>query len=785
MQEDINSDAKIIDDFNKQKTELNNATQNGNLVSSIWAGIYAKTDEYKDAKTQRDTEEKDATKRIKRIESLNTRISAAETKRKKAKSKSEREMYSKYIEELKSERDEEKQALETDTENIEELDKTIKNGPNKSFKEFMKNVKDSIKDITKFTSALSKTAGENIFSHFTYGGTKKDFESGKMAHNYAGYGSTQNVWYENLKKDRDYLLSLSSLSTETKEYIQKNWRDLGDEMHAMVYGSAEDLKQIDQNIQQMKKNDTESAWDTYTSNIKYTAEWSDKLYELAELGFNANALKEIIDMGYSEESMQIVDNLLRMLKSGNETIRQEALTLGSNSAKSVTQSISDRIVEAYTYAGATPEQQKALKELFGLTDKNEKAVEKDATALSSNTVAWLISKLDPDETASGSKLLIDGITTGLLDQDKLQTLVDAATYVGKLTTDTINGVLNGTIDSGNVTSLPETSLTKVKDTYLEKVLSKVPESQKKRRQKITDAFNAAEANGSLTGQVLNDIDTYLTSGQKITGDKIISLINGEYAAGAVTKFIKSISDTSFNKWNEMLKHGAINSKAFSDSILTVLNDVNPNVYAIAGKMILKGMRKGLVDDEEISKLTKAASETGYLTIQTIADILQIHSPSRVTFKMGEYLNLGLANGLDASSLVSQEAAQNSAYAVLTELGSVDASNIQPTIAPVVDQDSLLAATQQLNGLVTQSTAQLAAQAQYQLDHNKAIQNFNQQVEFDDSQLISEITSMHSDMMKLQEYVGQLKITMDTGAVVGAIAPQMDKTLGQRVNRRGR
>ena len=114
-------------------------------------------------------------------------------------------------------------------------------------------------------------------------------------------------------------------------------------------------------------------------------------------------------------------------------------------------------------------------------------------------------------------------------------------------------------------------------------------------------------------------------------------------------------------------------------------------------------------------------------------------------------------------------------------------NITPTVAPVVDQNSFDAVTTQIDGFKTDTSAQLANQIQYQLDTNRAIQNFNTQVDYDDSNMIYEIQSMHSDMMKMQEAISQMRVTMDTGALVGQIANQMDNVLGQRSSRgrRGR
>ena len=557
-EEFIAKDTKVLEPIQNKYNKL------GKLIGDTWAGIYGESDEYKEAKSNLSTYKKDASKRKAELKWIRSeRKKAAKDEKKYAKSntkngKAKYEAAKKYISYLDKKTNETENALDKDTDKIKDLTKTIKNGPHEEFNKMFKDVSNNIKDALKWTSLFVKDSGENIWEHFTYNGTKKDFESGKQAWRYAGYGKTQNEHYANLKADRDYILARKDLSDELKDYISKNWRDLGNEMHAFRYGSLADQKQIDLNYQQKVKNDHDSAYQNFKERVSSVKEWAANIRKLAELGFSGKALRDLINEGYSDENLALTDTLIDLLQNGTQEQKKEVLNLGKTITDNETDKIVADIMTSATYAAATPERQKELRECLGFTDENKQAIA---------------------DTAK------------------------------------------------------------------------------------------------------------------------------DYGQNAFTAFI----------------HGVDKSSAF--------------------------------------------------------------------YNIGQSIQKGLTIGISGISGI-WKAAQKSAGALITGLGAVNqigAANITPTVAPVVDRNSFDAVTTQINGFKTDTSAQLADQIQYQLDTNRAIQNFNTQVDYDDSNMIYEIQSMHSDMMKMQEAIAQMRVTMDTGALVGQIANQMDNVLGQRSSRgrRGR
>lgn len=668
-QEQINlankEETLIAKDKKALKPARNKYNKLGKIIGDTWADIYGDSDEYKKYKYKLTKYKKDATKQEAKLKYIKSeRKQAIKDEKKYAKSntkngKAKYEAAKKYISYLDKETSKTENKLDKDTDKIKDLAKTIKNGPHEEFNKMFKDVSNNIKDALKWTSLFTKDSGENIWEHFTYNGTKKDFESGKQAWRYAGYGKTQNEHYANLKADRDYILAREDLSDELKDYVSKNWRDLGNEMHAFRYGSLADQKQIDLNYQQKVKNDHDSAYQNFKERVSSVKEWAANIRKLAELGFSGKALRDLINEGYSDENLALTDTLIDLLQNGTNEQKKEVLNLGKTIADNETDKIVADIMTSATYASATPERQKELRKALGFTDENKKAITDTAKDYGQNTF----------------KAFIEGI------------------------------------------------------------------------------------NGSnLSKSVANSVDA------------VENAVNARLQ-GSKASISKTASDTV-------------------KSVSRVLNDASAKDATQIGQYLIQGIVTGTYNHDTRAKLYTAIATAGHIAPDTVKQILGINgSQSTEFYNIGQSVVNGLSNGLtDAAGI--KKAAQKSAGAVLAGYGAVNqigAANITPTVAPVVDQDSFDAVSAQLGGFVTDTSAQLANQIQYQLETNRAIQNFNAQVEYDDSNMIYEIQSMHSDMMKMQEAISRMKVTMDTGALVGQIAPRMDKTLGQRSSRgrRGR
>jgi hypothetical protein len=58
-------------------------------------------------------------------------------------------------------------------------------------------------------------------------------------------------------------------------------------------------------------------------------------------------------------------------------------------------------------------------------------------------------------------------------------------------------------------------------------------------------------------------------------------------------------------------------------------------------------------------------------------------------------------------------------------------------------------------------------------------------QYDDTHIVNELSGLRQDINTLNDKMGNLQVVMDTGPLVGAIAPKMDAELGTICKRRTR
>jgi hypothetical protein len=87
----------------------------------------------------------------------------------------------------------------------------------------------------------------------------------------------------------------------------------------------------------------------------------------------------------------------------------------------------------------------------------------------------------------------------------------------------------------------------------------------------------------------------------------------------------------------------------------------------AGKRAIQGLVEGLTDDD--GKLNHAGKKVAHELVKAFKDELGIHSPSRVTHKMGELVGLGFANGISAMEGQVAKASGDLTAAMITAAGT--------------------------------------------------------------------------------------------------------------------
>jgi hypothetical protein len=197
-------------------------------------------------------------------------------------------------------------------------------------------------------------------------------------------------------------------------------------------------------------------------------------------------------------------------------------------------------------------------------------------------------------------------------------------------------------------------------------------------------------------------------------------------------------------------------------------------YLVTGKA--KGIRVNAYKSEE------AVDDWVYGTNKRYRTDQKIESPSKVYYKYGEYLVMGLANGITDNVNLAKNAMMTLATSTLLGLTGVIASQGQVGIKPIVDlsaiqngslQRSLNGQNLALNGNVSSQIAASINSVEFEAQIDK---------------LAERLSSMHADMIiiannnmkglnQLAKSINGMQVVMDSRALVGQIAAPMDSALG--------
>ncbi len=210
-----------------------------------------------------------------------------------------------------------------------------------------------------------------------------------------------------------------------------------------------------------------------------------------------------------------------------------------------------------------------------------------------------------------------------------------------------------------------------------------------------------------------------------------------------------------------------------------------------GQQIVDGMTEGVQQKQStfIDNLVGVVSEA----VNAVKETLGIKSPSRVFANIGMYMDEGMVEGLeryrgrvaDASKGVGQ-AGVDSMSRVINGIGKMldNEMDVNPTIRPVFDLTDLRRGVDYIDGAFSAERSMhlgVNANTVNQNGNNSHLENLAKTLETanntSNSKMISAIESMEAKLAGLVDKIGRLQVVMDTGTLVGAIGPEMDRELG--------
>ena len=314
---------------------------------------------------------------------------------------------------------------------------------------------------------------------------------------------------------------------------------------------------------------------------------------------------------------------------------------------------------------------------------------------------------------------------------------------------------------------------------------------------------AVEGSFYKTEVALNEMGAKVnkTLGTNMNTDEIIGIIGDEFGGEVDENTIKKLAEVGGNLTQGILD-GMTSDEAKSEitdsaeellgpdgevveaeQIAADINSPSKVMRDEVGVYLLEGVLEGMNDEN-------AAKRIQYVVTMLTAWIVNKFREQADNYAyIGEMLNYNIANGmLQSADVISNalnstiDSAKDSMNLVVSAAGkSLASKSSSPVIKPVINDKSLNDYNDSMmTSLSGQRSFMLANQANASMSTE-----INKTIKVDNGNVIAAINRLDSDLLAVGERVNSLQVRLDSGALVGQIAPQMNSALGMQALRTGR
>ena len=210
-----------------------------------------------------------------------------------------------------------------------------------------------------------------------------------------------------------------------------------------------------------------------------------------------------------------------------------------------------------------------------------------------------------------------------------------------------------------------------------------------------------------------------------------------------------------------------------------------------GEYMVDGLIEGVESKQpEFLKTLESLISAGTEITQ---DTAEIHSPSRVFARIGEYMVEGLIGGItnrsNDASKASADMARGTIQSVsrlISDMSTIIDSDMEitPTISPILDMTNVQNGLNQMDSTLSANRSIALGMSVVSKNQNGLAYQFGDAISKladantqSNGQIVGAIDGLKSDLSDLVDKVSQLQVVMDTGELVGAISPEMDRSLG--------
>lgn len=215
-----------------------------------------------------------------------------------------------------------------------------------------------------------------------------------------------------------------------------------------------------------------------------------------------------------------------------------------------------------------------------------------------------------------------------------------------------------------------------------------------------------------------------------------------------------------------------------------------NDFYNAGYYLVSGFANGISANSYLAEARARAMAAA--AANAARRELNEHSPSKVGYEIGDYFGVAFVNAIGSYEKSSYEAGSEiakSAKSGLSEAVSkisdfIDSDlDTEPTIRPVLDLTNVADGTGTIGRMLGAGySLNLASRnnAYTSTENGRGLG-----VMSDNSDVVEAIASLRNDVSSLASVIGNLKVVMDTGALVGTLTGPLDASLGKQAIYTGR
>ena len=215
-------------------------------------------------------------------------------------------------------------------------------------------------------------------------------------------------------------------------------------------------------------------------------------------------------------------------------------------------------------------------------------------------------------------------------------------------------------------------------------------------------------------------------------------------------------------------------------------------FKSVGSNFMAGLRDGI--ESMRSAVVNKASDIGSALLGKFRSLFDIHSPSKVTFGFGAFLDMGLINGMDSLKGKVANKASNIAKSVLTSFDEnltdvqedlEDIFDFQPVFKPMIDLSGIQNGVSAISNMLDGQSARANLEVVRRGSDNRTSGQSEVTVNVDNDNVVTEIGKLRSDIAAATEKLSRLQVMLDGKTMVGELAPAIDYELGKQATRTGR